>query len=226
MADVWQTLEEAALTLGVSSRTLHRRIAKGEFQTRMNAGRREILVCLPDPVVPEADVTLVEEHEPVRSSSDTPSDTTRTMLALHEDRLRRTDMVVMAYQQSMVQVAEQVRRSRLQARLAWSLAAVLAFALFAGGLWSVSRLTQAQTHVGHLSDELQRVRTELHSVQEMSDELRTQAESARLAAARAEGELVGLRTSQASSTIPTAESSPPTTQPARLLGRLTQLFNE
>jgi hypothetical protein len=225
MADVWQTLEEAALTLGVSSRTLHRRIARNEFQTRMNAGRREILVSLPDPVVPEADVTLVDEHEPVSRAADNHHASTDTMLALHEDRLRRTDMVVMAYQQSMVQVAEQVRRSRAHVRIAWASVAVVALMLFAGGLWSVNRLSQAQTHVGHLSDELERTRLELRSIHSLSEDLRLQAESARLAAARAEGELHGIRA--ASATIhSTNEPSPPATQPTRLLDRLTQLFQE
>src|SRR6476620_2084504 len=46
MAEAWQTLEEAALTLGISSRTLHRRLARGEFQTRMENGRREVLVVI------------------------------------------------------------------------------------------------------------------------------------------------------------------------------------
>src|SRR5678816_3300669 len=46
MAQAWQTLEEAALTLGISSRTLHRRLARGEFQTRMENGRREVLVVI------------------------------------------------------------------------------------------------------------------------------------------------------------------------------------
>src|SRR5688500_12780762 len=55
MAVIWQTIEEAALTLGVSSRTLHRRIAKGEFPTRMEQGRREVQVFVVDPPPPQAD---------------------------------------------------------------------------------------------------------------------------------------------------------------------------
>src|SRR3954468_17665168 len=49
MAYEWQSVEEAAVTLGVSTRTLHRRISKGEVETRLENGRREVLVCLPDP---------------------------------------------------------------------------------------------------------------------------------------------------------------------------------
>ena len=49
MAYAWQSVEEAAVTLGISTRTLHRRISKGEVETRLEDGRREVLVCLPDP---------------------------------------------------------------------------------------------------------------------------------------------------------------------------------
>jgi len=48
VAYAWQSVEEAAVTLGVSTRTLHRRISKGEVETRLEEGRREVLVCLPD----------------------------------------------------------------------------------------------------------------------------------------------------------------------------------
>src|SRR3954447_15933014 len=49
MAYEWQSVEEAAVTLGVSTRTLHRRISKGEVETRLQDGRREVMVCLPEP---------------------------------------------------------------------------------------------------------------------------------------------------------------------------------
>ena len=58
MATAWQTLEEAALTLGISSRTLHRRLARGEFETRLENGRREVLVVIADPApFPELKLT-------------------------------------------------------------------------------------------------------------------------------------------------------------------------
>src|SRR3954447_2466677 len=63
MAYEWQSVEEAAVTLGVSTRTLHRRISKGEVETRLENGRREVLVCLPDQ---EAEI-----EEPVADVTDT-----------------------------------------------------------------------------------------------------------------------------------------------------------
>src|SRR6476646_10462016 len=68
MAYAWQSVEEAAVTLGVSTRTLHRRISKGEVETRLETGRREVLVCLPDPEAdapPAPDPALMSEaNEP------------------------------------------------------------------------------------------------------------------------------------------------------------------
>src|SRR5438874_11750886 len=84
MASAWQTLEEAALTLGISSRTLHRRLARGEFETRMENGRREVLVVIPEPPTPsemEASDTSADELAEVSDVSamdETPSDTADT----------------------------------------------------------------------------------------------------------------------------------------------------
>ena len=68
MPYAWQSVEEAAVTLGVSTRTLHRRISKGEVETRLQTGRREVLVCLPEPDVdapPAFDpVAVTEANEP------------------------------------------------------------------------------------------------------------------------------------------------------------------
>src|SRR5438105_2063726 len=107
MATAWQTLEEAALTLGISSRTLHRRLGKGEFPTRLENGRREVLVSIADMPEPAASPTPSADPEsPVSHSSDMSES---TVLALHEDRIRRTDLAVMAYQQSVTTAAADAR---------------------------------------------------------------------------------------------------------------------
>src|SRR5438067_104752 len=101
MATAWQTLEEAALTLGISSRTLHRRMAKGEFQTRLEAGRREVLITIGEsPLSPPSDAsaTSAAQELPAVAVSE---DIQHSILALHEDRIRRTDLAIMAYQQSV-----------------------------------------------------------------------------------------------------------------------------
>jgi hypothetical protein len=44
MADVWQTIEQAAVTLGLSVRTVNRHITAGKLQSRLFEGRREVFV--------------------------------------------------------------------------------------------------------------------------------------------------------------------------------------
>ena len=47
MADTWLTIEQAAVTLGLSVRTINRHINAGKLQSRLHEGRREVLVSLP-----------------------------------------------------------------------------------------------------------------------------------------------------------------------------------
>src|SRR5688572_19832597 len=174
MATAWQSLEEAALTLGISSRTLHRRLARGELQSRMEDGRREVLVVIPEPEIP-ADVTATESvtADAAADTSDT-SDTSadgdsyasddyghaidtvseevqQTMLALHEDRLRRTDLAIMAYQQSVNVTAADARRAAARSRLAWGVAGGLTVAAFLAATWATHTVTKAKAEVSHLS---------------------------------------------------------------------------
>lgn len=44
MAELWQTIEQAAVTLGLSVRTVNRRITDGKLQSRLLEGRREVLI--------------------------------------------------------------------------------------------------------------------------------------------------------------------------------------
>ena len=50
MADTWLTIEQAAVALGLSVRTVNRHIVAGKIQSRLNDGRREVLVDMPEDV--------------------------------------------------------------------------------------------------------------------------------------------------------------------------------
>ena len=223
MAEAWQTLEEAALTLGISSRTLHRRLARGEFETRMSNGRREVLVVVEErdpsldrlaaaanrasarsvtsaaasdsatdtPPDMDASVDVAEAYaSPLESPAD---DVQQTMLALHEDRIRRTDLAIMAYQQSVMVAATDARRAVTRSRVAWSVAGVLTLATFLAGLWATHRLTQAGAQVSHLSDNVRQLTQTVESKSREITELRADAQTAKVAAARAEGELAAAK---------------------------------
>src|SRR5688572_4104368 len=107
MAYAWQSVEEAAVTLGISTRTLHRRISKGEVETRLENGRREVLVCLPDeeiefePDIPEVTDTPSASSPPL-SSSMTEGHGTSIILAekeiqLANEKVRRTELALAAF---------------------------------------------------------------------------------------------------------------------------------
>jgi outer membrane murein-binding lipoprotein Lpp len=222
MAEAWQTLEEAALTLGISSRTLHRRLARGEFQTRMANGRREVLVIV-EPRDPSLDRLAAAGNRAAPSAhasaaasdtTDTPADADvntfsnedyndgidgpadqvqQTMLALHEDRIRRTDLAIMAYQQSVTVAAADARRAITRSRVAWGMAALLTVTLSLGGMWATHRLTQASGQVSHLSDNVRQLSEAVEVKTGEINELRQDAQTAKVAAARAEGELAAAK---------------------------------
>src|SRR5690242_18492256 len=55
MADSWQTIEQAAVSLRLSVRTVNRHISAGKLQSRLTSeGRREVFVSLPDMPAGEA----------------------------------------------------------------------------------------------------------------------------------------------------------------------------
>jgi hypothetical protein len=64
MADVWQTIEEAAVTLGLSVRTVNRHITAGKLQSRLYEGRREVLIDGSDPAVFRSPGTKSPPSEP------------------------------------------------------------------------------------------------------------------------------------------------------------------
>src|SRR6059058_3642562 len=62
MADTWLTIEQAAVTLNLSVRTINRHINAGKLQSRLHEGRREVLVSLETSV---ADAAPADEHDTV-----------------------------------------------------------------------------------------------------------------------------------------------------------------
>ena len=215
MATAWQSLEEAALTLGISSRTLHRRLARGELQSRMDAGRREVLVVITNPQpAPEmmAAAQVADTPDDMTDTSATSSDhasyaaddygsaidsvseeVQQTMLALHEDRLRRTDLAIMAYQQSVNVTAADARRAVARSRIAWGVAGGLTVMAFLAGTWATHSVTKAKAEVSHLSANVRQLSEAVDTKSRETKELQQESQVAKVAAARAEGELAAAK---------------------------------
>jgi len=221
VATAWQTLEEAALTLGISSRTLHRRLARNEFQTRLENGRREVLVVIPDPTpFPELKLTPDIPRQTASHAADTPGDMSaapsarevrasdesadeagvadasdalddvgHAMLTLHEDRIRRTDLAIMAYQQSVNVTAADARRAHVRTKVAWGVTAGLMVMAFVGAVWATHTVTRAKGEVSHLEQVVRQLTGTADAKSAEAERLRQEAQSARIAAARVEGQL-------------------------------------
>jgi outer membrane murein-binding lipoprotein Lpp len=117
----------------------------------------------------------------------------QTMLALHEDRIRRTDLAIMAYQQSVTVAAADARRAVTRSRVALSIAAVMMVALFLGATWATHRVTRASAEVSHLADNVRQL-TDTVGVKSLEiKELRHDSQAAKVSAARAEGELTAAK---------------------------------
>ena len=177
MSFAWQTVEQAAVTLGISTRTIARRIAKGELESRLNNGRREVYIQIPQAAKPQAaavapdtidaDYTEVEA-EPTPSYEETIRHTvsaaasnfgsadveTSTALILAEDRARRAEMAITVIQQSTALVRDEVHRARFGARWAWAVVALMAVSVMVAVGWTTQNLTRSQAQTESLREKV------------------------------------------------------------------------
>lgn len=230
MTQAWQTIEEAALTLGISSRTLHRRMARSELQTRLDNGRREVLVDLPDPPSvadtapsPEFSATVTipaadSADDTVRQPPDHMSAMADNAIVLAERRLRLADLAVSAFQQAAVTSAKEVRRARTGAAIAWSTVGGLGVVLLMASAWMTHRVTEAHALVRHSTDDVRQLADTVDKARQEADTLRQQSVASQVAAAKAEGQLQV--TAQA-----LAESRKAATRPATALEQLAAILS-
>jgi hypothetical protein len=239
MAYAWQTVEQAAITLGISSRTLHRRIAKGELETRLEDGRREVMVCLPEspalsPAAPSDTPPVTRSQQPLGAEAITPpvsqaaasplpkpelaSIVSDTSLALTEDRFRRMELAINAFQKAADSSAAEVKRARSVSYVAWSTVGGLVAIVIIALVWAVHRDTWAQADIKRLSGEVARLTDESSARAKDLSVMRQELENARLTSARADGELTVTRLMLTSLTAanqsPPPRAAAPTTKPA------------
>jgi hypothetical protein len=227
MAYAWQSVEEAAVTLGVSSRTLHRRISKGEVETRLEDGRREVLVCLPDPEPEVADQTqgMTDDSEMLgESPSATPSEPNSAIvlakmeIALANEKVRRTELALAAFQHTSTLLQQEASRTRISARCAWAAVAVLSVGVYVAVGWTASQVTAFRTNNANLTQQLHQATVTVDQKTAEVEKYREERDQAKQAAARVEGEL--------SVTKMTLAAKKPATQPANLLERLAKLAGD
>jgi regulator of replication initiation timing len=207
MAYVWQTVEQAAVTLGISTRTIARRIAKGELESRLNSGRREVYICAPDSSVEtvegeltgsdapqyQAEYEQTVRHTVAASSGDGVDVETSTALILAEDRARRAELAIRVIQESTAIVRDEVRVARSAARWAWGTVAFLSAGVMIAVGWTTASVARSQQQTEALRDRVMMSVEHSDQLVKEQDHLRSELERARTAAARAEGQLQEIR---------------------------------
>ncbi len=204
MAYAWQSVEEAAVTLGVSTRTLHRRISKGEVETRLEEGRREVLVCLPD----EEEFEVEGFEEPIDTSpshftGQSPTDNQTAIIlaekevALANEKVRRTELALAAFQHTSSLLQQEASRTRLSARCAWAAVAVLSVGAYIAVGWTASQLTSFRTNNANLTQQLRQATATIEEKSAQAEQYRDQRDRAKESAARVEGELAASKSALA-----------------------------
>jgi hypothetical protein len=227
MAYAWQSVEEAAVTLAISTRTLHRRISKGEVETRLEDGRREVLVCLPDPEpeVAEEPAEVADSFTmPASFSPSTPSDNNTAIIlaekevALANEKVRRTELALAAFQHTSTLLQQEASRTRVSARCAWAAVAVLSVGVYVAVGWTASQVTGFRANNANLTRELNQAAATVQQKTVELEKYRDERDQARQASARVEGEL--------SATRATLAAKRPATQPSSFLERLARIAAE
>jgi hypothetical protein len=209
MAYAWQSVEEAAVTLGISTRTLHRRISKGEVETRLENGRREVLVCLPD-----NEIQFEEETPDVTDTVTIPTPSTSAAIAaeqggshstsiilaekeiqLANEKVRRTELALAAFQHTSTLLQKEATRTRMSARCAWAAVAVLSVGVYVAVGWTAAQVTKYRTDNANLNQQLRSVTEVADKASVDRERYREERDRARENAARADGELVATKAS-------------------------------
>lgn len=208
MADTWLTIEQAAVALGLSVRTVNRHIVAGKLQSRLQDGRREVLVQQAaepnappsaagpsDPASPFAAVnptaTAVSDVGPL------PTIAPETVLALADNAAEKAELAISAYQQLARSTDMQFQHVRRSARLAWASVAFMAAGVSVAVGWTAHHLTRAQVEGEHLARQVRQTSAATDKASAERDSLRAELSAAKEQAARAEGQVSTLTDAQA-----------------------------
>ena len=137
-------------------------------------------------------------------------------IALANEKVRRTELALAAFQHTSELLEREAWRTRISARLAWAAVASLAIGVYIAVGWTASRVTRHQTNNEYLNQQLKSVMTVAEQKDAEVSELRDRLSKAEQSAARAQGELEATRASL---------TRQPAPQPG-LLDKIAKLWSE
>jgi len=232
----WITIEQAAVALGLSVRTVNRHINAGKLQSRLTDGRREVLLDEAAPIAAAAgyvgqtsftaDLTgelVAGGMTDAISNHDTAVIDSETVLALADNAADKAELAVSAYQTLARNADERVRTTRRLSYAAWSLVGGLAVVAIVSVGWTTRQLTRAAVENEHLQQQVTHATAVADGMDDECNDLRRALIEAREQAARTEGRLAAYQEpAPARQTAPPAQ---PATRPT-LMERIASIFEE
>ena len=213
MTENWMTIEQAAVALGLSVRTVNRHINAGKLQSRLTDGRREVLLDAAAPIpgaagqVAATASTVNVPGDIVGVEADSNHDTNvvdyETVLALADNAADKAELAVTAYQTLARSADDRARSNRRFSYAAWSLVAGMAVASIVSVGWTSSTLTRAAAEQEHLESQVIQATALADSTADECDDLRKALLRAREDAARSEGQLAVYRDNETRRTTAT-----------------------
>lgn len=187
----WITIEQAAVALGLSVRTVNRHINAGKIQSRLQDGRREVLIENSAPNAAESSDSADTYVTQVVASTASDGVDYESVLALADSAADKAELAVSAYQALARSADDRVRTTRRWSYTAWSLVAVLTVGTVVSVAWASSRLTRVTVENEQLRRQVAQNSDKSDSADRECDDLRRALSAAREDAARAEGRLAG-----------------------------------
>ena len=194
----WETVEQAAVALGLSVRTVNRHISAQKLKSRLVDGRREVFVPGADqsPVSTESPASATDPITPPAPTSGGNTTSAEyigaaetTHAVAHDVQSQRVnldfetalamadskaELAVSAYQSLTRSIETQAHIARRMARVAWCTVGVLAIGVTFALVWTATRVTRAEADSQHIK---QQADIDALRVKEMADEANRRAET-------------------------------------------------
>lgn len=235
----WQTVEQAAVTLNVSTRTIARRLASGGLESRVDEnGRRLVLV--------QQIAGGGEGHDGIDGPSDT-TDTVDEYVDTHlsavaaplpptESRQAQTLAVLNVLETTLIATREDAGRARRSAKWAWAGVGAMAFLIVGSAVLVSSTVTRSvvtndmlRQQLAETKADLKQSQSELIATHTAEAQATRELTEARRAVETARQQPVAAAAPAPASPVAPATVAPvaakPTTQPT-LFGRVVGLFAE
>jgi outer membrane murein-binding lipoprotein Lpp len=203
----WLSVEAAALRMGISSRSIARRIQNGQLESRVDAnGRRTVLICLPAPA-PSPTSQAAAASDGVRDGSLEPGQA-------RELAQQAMTVVIRSHEETMLSARAEMFAARRSSRRAWAAVAILLVGASVTVGIVTHNLTAASALVHQAESKVDQAQTQVITLTAERDQLRDQMMQARVKEAQAQGQLAGM----------TVIAKPPTTIPSTVAQRFASVL--